>query len=133
MSEHFDARTDSEPIRRATVAFVDALLAELLQDLRLAARGAGYALAVHGSRARDIDLLAAPWTTQAVDKDKLLDRLLGALDAKLGRSFVYTTKVRGKQLRNWAEKPHGRQAIIIHLPGMCPEIDLSVMPKVQAA
>lgn len=132
MSEYFDARTDCPALKRATRAFSDALLTEILPDLQLAARGAGYALALHGSRARDIDLLAAPWGKHALSPDELVDRLLGVLDGKLGRSFTYTKKTRSKKLRDWSEKPHGRRAIILHLPGMCPEIDLSVMPRIES-
>lgn len=121
MSDFFDVRSDSEPLRRATKAFVEAFLDECLEDLRLCARGCGYALMVHGSLSRDIDVLAVPWTERADGPEFLRDRLCGALAAKFGRA-VYPSK-------DWTEKPHGRRACTIILPGFAPEIDLSVLPR----
>lgn len=119
MSEHFEARADCPVIKRATRAFVDQFLAEVLPDLTLAARGCGYALAVHGSLARDIDIIAIPWTERADDADFLLQRLCGSLAGKVGRAISEHA---------WTDKAHGRRAKTIILPGMCPEIDFSVMP-----
>lgn len=121
MSDHFEARSDSAVIKRATRAFVDAFLAEVLPDLRLVARGCGYALAVQGSLARDIDIIAIPWTESADDADFLLRRMVGVLSGKVGRAFSE---------KAWTEKAHGRRAKTIILPGMCPEIDFSVMPTI---
>lgn len=121
MSEHFDVRKDSAAIRAATQAFVECLLKKVMPDLRLAARGCGYALAVHGSKSRDIDLLAVPWVSNAQSKEFLADRLLGVLAGKVGRAV---------QRSEWVEKPHGRMAVLLLVNGMDPEIDLSVMPLV---
>lgn len=131
MSEYFDARKDCDLIKRATGAFSEVLLADLLPDLKLAARGCGYALAVHGSLQRDIDILAVPWTARPDDKDFLLDTLMGVIRGHVGRCYIHQKKVGRHRVRDWAAKPHGRQAIIIGLSGMCPEIDLSVMPIVE--
>lgn len=60
MSNVFQAEKDCPAIKRATRAFVDTFLSEALPGMQLAARGCGYALAVHGSLARDIDLIAVP-------------------------------------------------------------------------
>lgn len=127
MSGHFDPRKDSDTLRRATRAFVEALLEDVIDDLRLAARGCGYALAVHGSMARDIDIVAVPWTEQADNPEFLIERLCGALAGKVGRG-VYRRK---DHRPDWTEKPHGRWATTIMLPGMGPEIDLSVMPRIE--
>lgn len=121
MSDFFDARSECAVIKRATKAFVESFLDDVLPDLRMVARGSGYALAVHGSLARDIDMIAIPWTSQAVDADILLQRLCGSLDGKVGRAFSE---------KAWTEKSHGRRAKTIILPGMCPEIDFSVMPTI---
>jgi len=120
MSAHFDNRTDCPAVKRATKAFVDTFLAEAMPHLTLAARGCGYALAVHGSRSRDIDIIAVPWTETADTADLLVDRLCGALAGLLGRAL---------KMKDWTDKAHGRRATTILLPGMCPEIDLSVMPR----
>jgi hypothetical protein len=124
VSDHFEAGKDCPAIRRATRAFSETLLAEMLPGLQLAARGCGYALTVHGSLARDIDLVAVPWTTNAETADLLVQRLVGALAAFTGRAI----NLRGDQ---WTEKPHGRRALTIILPGACPEIDLSIMPRIK--
>ncbi len=119
MSDHFEPRKDCPAIRAANAAYIAALLETLLPAMRLAARGAGYAVAVHGSLARDIDLVAIPWTSTAMTAEHLVDRLLGAIAGVLGRATLH-----GK----WTDKPHGRKAItIISTAEM--EIDLSIMPR----
>lgn len=123
MSDHFDAHRESPTLRKAQLAFNTALIEVMLPEMRMAARGAGYALAVHGTLARDIDLVAIPWTGQAFEPDVLVERLLGVVSGHVGRASRH-----GK----WTEKPHGRRAITIihsHLGG---EIDLSVMPRIEA-
>jgi hypothetical protein len=115
----FDVRKDSPAVRSASLAFVNALLADIMPHLTLAARGCGYALAVHGSKCRDIDLLAVPWVSDAQEPDLLVRRLVGVLAGFMGRSV---------QAGDWSDRPHGRRSATIILPGMCPEIDLSVMP-----
>lgn len=88
--------------------------------LRTCARNQGYALAVHGSLLRDIDLLAAPWTPEAKSPRQLKDEL-----AKLLRSLN-----RGKGVsasRRATRKPHGRAAYTIYFGGTY--IDLSIMPR----
>jgi hypothetical protein len=124
MSNHFEAAKDCPALKRATRSFVETLLSEIFPGLQLAARGCGYALTVHGSLARDIDLVAVPWTESADNADLLVQRLCGALSAFLGRAI----NLRGD---DWTEKPHGRRALTIILPGICPEIDLSIMPRVE--
>lgn len=124
MSKHFDARVDSSLLKRATRAFVEVLLDETIPELRLAARGCGYALAIHGSLARDIDIIAIPWEQQADDPELLFERLLGVLAGKFGRAA---------RSGDWVDKAHGRRAAMIYLPGMCPEIDFSVMPRMKNA
>lgn len=122
MSDGFDARKDSDILRRATRAYVTTLLDDLLPSLRVAARGCGYALAVHGSLSRDIDLVAIPWTVGAQDPDFLVDRLCGVIAGAMGRA-IRTNKT-------WAEKPHGRRAVTIITTGPG-EFDLSVMPRIE--
>lgn len=120
MSDGFESRKDSPALRRATRAYVEQLLEDLLPPLRLAARGCGYAIAVHGSLARDIDLVAIPWTAGAYSPDKLVERLLGVVAGVLGRAAT---------IGEWSDKPHGRKAVMIFTSGPA-EIDLSIMPSV---
>ena len=118
--QHFDARHDSAVLRNASLAFVEAFLADVMPHLTLAARGCGYAIAVHGSRSRDIDMLAVPWVEGADTPELLADRLCGVFSSFMGRAV---------QAGGWSDRPHGRRSTTIILPGMCPEIDLSVMPR----
>jgi len=124
MGRIFEADRDSPTLRTATLAFVEALLEDILPDLRLAARGCGYALTVHGSLARDIDLVAIPWDESADEPELLVQRLCGVLAGKLGRA-IYSRA-------DWTDKPHGRRAVCIITGGaMMPAIDLSVMPLIK--
>lgn len=82
------------------------------------AQRAGYCLALHGSLARDLDLLAVPWRDDAVALDVLSERLR--------RGCRGTFSAGG-----WTKKPHGRRAIVIYLGGYRDSvayIDLSAFP-----
>lgn len=79
----------------------------------------GYALTEHGSKRRDIDLVACPWTTAAVSPQELLAALSACILHRNGLALVMD----GPEM-----KPHGRLAWSIHLGGG-PYIDLSVMPR----
>lgn len=82
------------------------------------ARQLGYALCIHGSMTRDLDLVACPWTYDAVPPFDLAQALCeevgGAIDPH--------------DIGNPTGKPHGRLAWRIHCGGG-PYIDLSVMPR----
>ncbi len=119
MSNHFEARVDVPTFRKAQRAYIEAVLADLLPPLRLAAKGCGYAIAVHGSLARDIDLVAIPWTSSATSAKALVDRLCGVIAGICGRAHPSA---------DWTAKPHGRKALIIITSGDA-EIDLSIMPR----
>lgn len=80
------------------------------------ARARGYALTVHGSMARDLDVVAVPWTDRAAEPFVLAEAL--------------RDRVGGVGHNGWPlprAKPHGRLAWSIHLGGG-PYIDLSVVP-----
>lgn len=111
-------RLDDEVQRAACRALLDGIL----EPLRLAARSQGYAVAVHGSLCRDLDLVAIPWIEEAKSPDELLLAIQGALRATVGNGIT----------REFVKKPHGRVAtIIITFCGQNHyEIDLSVMPRV---
>ena len=85
------------------------------------AREMGYAIAVHGSRVRDLDLIAVPWVEDA----KPAIELVTALELAVAGYVANRTK---DGIEEWPrKKPHGRRAWTIHLGGG-PYIDLSVMP-----
>lgn len=100
----------------------------LIVPLREAARAHGYALAVHGTLARDIDLVAIPWTGAAV-APRVLAEALREVAAKHNDGVAFPhPKERSEFFENGCPgaKPHGRLAWSIHLGGTY--IDLSVMP-----
>lgn len=98
-------------------------LRETLRALHRVARMHGYSLAVHGSRERDLDLMAVAWTDDASSADRLATALLFALNG-------YRHKGEGGLPK---QKAHGRLAYAILVPahkpiGGCLYVDRSVMP-----
>lgn len=90
--------------------------------LREIAQELGYALAVHGSMARDLDLLACPWVDDAKPAMELAEALRKKLEMCTGEKWYMRHDDPGK-------KPHGRLAWNL-FPGCGGQsyIDLSVMP-----
>lgn len=98
------------------------------------ARERGYALGVHGSLGRDLDLVAVPW----VDYAKSAEELIEAIRADLGGIIIESGTKGGRYnpttggfdeviITNPSSKPHGRLAWNIHLE--CGAfLDVSVMP-----
>lgn len=96
-----------------------------LPAIRETARRHGYAIGVHGSMRRDMDLIAAPWCDGASDPDTLAHAIA---DAACGITIASSY--------DWEQKPAGRVATSIpicwtHRPGVPGDghIDLSVMPQ----
>lgn len=117
-------RTEADDIVQG--AYNRALLDLILPAMRRVAKDCGYALTVHGSLNRDIDLVAVPWVEHGVkDKDVLLKRLEGAVSGVTGRCHAHT--------KGWTVKPQGRFAKTLH--AWCGEstaqLDLSVMPTIE--
>lgn len=119
-------RTDADDIVQG--AYNRALLDLILPPMRRAAKEAGYALTVHGSLNRDIDLVAVPWVENGLwSKEALRDALCGAVRGVTGRCNYISN-------RDWTVKPHGRFACTL----MCwcgqstADLDLSVMPGMLA-
>lgn len=109
-----------ETRRREISLFLDMALA----SLREAAREAGYALTVHGSLSRDLDLVAIPWIDEAVEPAELVSRISEATKAATGWGFVSGEgRLEGK--------PHGRLAVTIVASAEI-HLDLSIMPRLPA-
>lgn len=90
--------------------------AQRLPILRKVAREHGYALGLHGSGERDLDLIAVPWVEDASEAEVLVEALRSSIDGVAAGPYA---------------KPHGRRAwlIYLHLEGSRLYVDLSVMPR----
>lgn len=108
-------------LRSATAAFIRELLPSLLVPIREVARNKGYAIAVHGSLANDIDLLAVPWIETADPPSELIAAIQGAVAAVLGTCAILDESKPG-------DKPHGRLGVTYVLPQTHVYIDLAIMP-----
>lgn len=104
------------------------------------ARGLGYCLAIHGSVITDMDLVAVPWTEQAVGADELMKAIKhrihaidykGVLERDCGEYMTpeqIDSLVKKEGPESPAHKPHGRLAWNLYLyHGV--KIDLSVIPR----
>ena len=106
------------------------------------ARINGYALAIHGTVVNDLDLVAVPWTDEAIAAVELKDALLDHLGAcgyadLLRRDAPHLTEGQISQIvekekldpvHEGEVKPHGRLAWNLYLHAGT-KIDLSVMPR----
>jgi hypothetical protein len=84
--------------------------------IRATAYRLGYAVATHGSLMRDFDIMAIPWTSDAVHCRSLIKELCEVLNAKV---------------IDRASKPHGRYAFNLQMDGYIKLIDISVMPTLR--
>ncbi len=90
------------------------------------ARPLGYALTLHGSMNRDMDLVAIPWVDDAKEPEALVEAIRERIEG-----FTDWDKDPG------SKKPHGRRCWLIWFKGVdfamgggcC--IDLSIMPKAE--
>lgn len=117
----------------------------LIEPLRDVARRLGYALAVHGTLVRDIDLIAVPWVDDAVPARTLARAIQGRAREIIGYAEPSPIEARARNpvwFRNGLSgyvdnvgqifgKPHGRKCWTFHLRQTHdgPYIDLSVMPR----
>jgi hypothetical protein len=106
-------------------------LAALLEPLREMAKKHGYAVAVHGSLARDIDLVAIPWTAEAVSAPELVAALYEVIVEKNDGVGWFQKGEPPSYYLAGEEKPHGRRAWSIYLgrDEHGPYLDISVMPR----
>ena len=97
------------------------IFASMYCGLCSVARDHGYALTVHGTMSLDFDVVAIPWTEEAVEPQELVDALSNLMNLCAGELFegVSTSP---------EVKPHGRLAWLLQF-GSGAQIDLSIMPK----
>ena len=107
----------------------------MIGPLRAKAKDLGYAIGVHGSVSRDIDLIAAPWSDEASTARELAEALQAVAAEIAGEAVDISAKGADKpdHFHNGmpGSKPHGRLTWSFHLPSG-PYIDLSVMPRMAA-
>lgn len=102
---------------------------QILNLITLRAREFGYAIAVHGSMTRDLDVIAVPWIEEAADAEILVSAVCDLLN---GFYLNYEDAEPTDYInRNPEPKPHGRLAWSIHLKGFKGYIDFSVMPRIK--
>jgi hypothetical protein len=126
------------PGRRLPELEARQLFDRLITPLRATARAHGYALAVHGSLARDIDLIAVPWRPD-VSQPADVAEAIRATAADITGHLAYirndpTADPRDFTKRNPEPKFHGRLGWSIYVKsdrrgGYSTYIDLSVMPS----
>lgn len=76
-----------------------AFYATMYEDIRRCAMDNGWAIAIHGSLASDMDIMAMPWTDKAISFEKLV--------CKISRLFSGNELVCNHQI-DYISKPHGR-------------------------
>jgi len=101
---------------------IDPDYARVFTIARCLAWAEGYALMMHGSFTRDLDLIAIPWTESACAPEHLLNRILDAANLRITAPDT-------------GDKPHGRMACTLKFKtfGDPRFIDLSITPRMQAA
>lgn len=100
------------------------IYAQLLPLIRDAAKGLGYAIAIHGTMARDLDILAVPWTDDAYPPEVLVEAIAKSVDGFV----IGDVSNRGAVSSEPTQQPHGRLSWNICWGGN-PFIDLSIMPR----
>jgi len=100
------------------------LLAAVAQKL-------GYALAIHGSMAKDMDLIAVPWTDEAADPQILVTAIVDATSGEQPLAGRYDgEKWVEFDMKDPFSKPHGRLVWTIILKSGV-YIDFGVMPRIK--
>lgn len=104
-------------MKKPTFAPAYAALFPILSEI---AQAHGYALTIHGSVSRDLDLVAIPWVDGASDPKVLVHEIAKRCHLIYDR---FGTGIEGPE-----QKPHGRLAWFLIL-GCGAGIDLSVLPR----
>ena len=94
--------------------------------LVIVGREHGYAMGLHGSMARDLDVVAVPWTDGASDAETLVRACIERVGYLLPEKHPELADRPEHQMPS--VKPHGRRAWSIHMDHGY--VDLSVMPRV---
>lgn len=98
-----------------------------LPAIRRVARECGYAIGLHGSGVRDLDLIAVPWVDEARPAEELVEAVRQAIDGMFAEG-----EMAGRAFEKPAYRPHGRKGWAIQIGGGL-YVDLSVMPLLPGA
>lgn len=93
----------------------------LFNPMKRAAIECGYALTMHGSMHRDMDLIAVPWVEDA----KPVEELVKAINECIGETIW-----KDHNLQTGEKKPHGRICYTLSIGGDW-FIDLSIIPPIK--
>lgn len=94
-----------------------------IDRIRELAKEVGYAVGVHGSQQRDLDVIAAPWTDAAIGNYALMEHIAKGLTTDNGPAHIISTE----------RKPLGRYAATIQMDGWYKQLDISVCAAAPAA
>ncbi len=96
------------------------LVNDVIARVRFVARAHGYAIGVHGSLIRDVDLIAAPWASHCATPDELAQAIADEI---------------GTSVKERRTRAHGRIGYVVLLPGRDRPnyINLSVMAPFDAS
>lgn len=89
-----------------------------IDRIRELAKEVGYAVGVHGSQQRDFDVIAAPWSEDAVGNHALMEHIAAGLTTDNGPARIVSTE----------RKPLGRYSATIQMDGWYKQLDISVCP-----
>lgn len=92
-----------------------------IEKVREIARDCGYAVGVHGSRERDLDLIAVPWSENAINPHQLVAALCERLNLWI-KPYPEPALP-----HNPERKPNGRIAWALLGAPACQYLDLSVL------
>lgn len=81
-----------------------AFYASMWNDIRQCAMDCGWAVALHGSLASDMDIMAMPWVPEAVPFEHLVKEIVKLFDGNVLSAVSCVT---------YGEKPHGRTVATI--------------------
>ena len=118
-SDHTPPLEEALPLREgAPFGIIDPDYARVYTMARTLAWSEGYAIALHGSFTRDLDLVAIPWTDSACEPEHLVRRIEGVTGLKRTDHPPGT-------------KPHGRLAWTLLFPAFDDPrfVDLSIVPR----
>lgn len=110
----------------------------LIGPIRERAKELGYAVGVHGTLKRDIDLIACPWSSGAVDPEHLAEQIRLVVEKVIGYAQPGVREVSEYFLNGSpGAKDHGRLCWTWYLDKKSSEdcqgtyVDLSVMPRMR--